>query len=92
MNIKKNNKKCRKKLFTKKEVKDIINKNYNPLKVNYKLIYKRGSGLYNMKNVVLEEIRKELDLKGRIILYMFPKTCIKIYGIASKNATNNMLI
>lgn len=76
------------KVFTKNKAKDIINKNYNPLKVKCK-IYKRGSGLYNMKNVVSEEIRKELDLKGRIILYMFPKTCIKIYKLGITFGFNN---
>ena len=45
-----------------------------------------------MRNVLLKEMRKELDLKGRIVLYMFPKSCIKIYALASKNTTNNMLI
>lgn len=83
--------KFKKKLFTKNKAKDIINKNYNPLKVNCK-IYKRGSGLYNMKNVVSEEIRKELDLKGRIILYMFPKTCIKIYKLGITFGFNNKWI
>lgn len=51
--IRKNEKKGEK-LFTKKESKVTIRKNYNPLKVNYK-IYKRGSGLYNMKDIILKE-------------------------------------
>lgn len=38
-------KKILKKVFTKNKPKDIINKNYNPLKVNYKLIYER-EGIY----------------------------------------------
>ena len=36
-NIEKN----KRKVFTKKKAKYIINKDYNPLKVNYKLIYER---------------------------------------------------
>lgn len=41
------------KLFTKKESNDIIRKDYNPLKVNYK-IYKRGSGLFVDKEIILK--------------------------------------
>ena len=47
--------KC-KKVFTKEERNIIINKDYNPLKVNYK-IYKRGSGLF-MKNETLNRVKK----------------------------------
>lgn len=44
------------KVFTKKKIKDIMNKNCNPFKVNYK-IYKRRDGLYNMKEILLKETR-----------------------------------
>ncbi len=65
------------KAFTKKESNDIIRKDYNPLKVNYK-IYKRGSGLF-VKNETLKEIIKDLNWKGRILVYIFPNVFIKVY-------------
>ncbi len=49
------------KLFTKKKENDTIRKDYNPLKVNYK-IYRRGSGLYKMKGKVWKE-KNKLNLK-----------------------------
>ena len=32
---------CRRKIFTKNKKKIIISKDYNPMKVNYKIMYKR---------------------------------------------------
>lgn len=49
-----NVKKYEEKIFTKTRRNSRIKKNYNPLKVNYK-IYKRGSGLLSMKSVVLKK-------------------------------------
>lgn len=77
------------KLFTKEEKKDRIKKNYNPLKVNFR-IYKRREEIC-MNDVILREIEKHLSKKGKIILHMFPKTFIKVYGIASKNVVNSIL-
>ena len=63
------------KLFTKKESKVTIRKNYNPLKVNYK-IYERGSGLC-MENIVLNNLKKELNLKNgtkeKVVEILFQK-------------------
>ncbi len=78
------------KLFTKNKNKITIKKNYNPFEVNYK-IYKRGSGLY-MEDNILKEIRKKLDWKGKIISYIFPRTFIKVYSIATQRVVNNILI
>lgn len=44
-----------------------------------------------MKNIILKEIRKELDWKGKIISHIFPNIFIKVYGIASQKVTNNIL-
>ena len=66
--------KFKKKLFTKNKAKDIINKNYNPLKVNYKIIYERD-GLY-MKNEI-SKIAKRLskihNQKEGLMLQMMKK-------------------
>ena len=78
------------KVFKKSKKKGTIKKNYNPFEVNYK-IYKRGSGLY-MKGNILKEIRKKLDWKGKIISYIFPRTFIRVYGIATQRVVNNILI
>ncbi len=47
------------KVFTKKETKDIIKKDYNPFEVNSK-IYKRRSELF-MEEMIKGEIEKELN-------------------------------
>lgn len=75
------------KVFTKKEGNDIIKKDYNPFEVDYK-IYKRRDGLY-MKNIVLGEIREELDWKGKIVSYIFPKTFTKVYKLGITFGFNN---
>lgn len=54
--------KNRGKVFTNNKINNIIRKNYNPLKVNYK-IYKRGSELYKMEDIILER-KNELNLKA----------------------------
>ena len=67
------------KIFTKTRRNSRIKKNYNPLKVNYK-IYKRGSELYMEETkVVLDELSKNLNWKNKIFIRIFPKTCIKLY-------------
>lgn len=81
-------KKCKKKVFTNKKGKDIINR-YNPFEVNCK-ICKRREEVY--MNIILKEIEKEFNWRGKLLLRIFPKTFIKVYGMASKKATNNILI
>lgn len=78
-------------VFTEKEDDSRIKKNYNHLEVNCKSIYKKGVDCINMRNLILKEIREKMDFKGRVVSYIFPKTCVKIYGLASKKATNNIL-
>lgn len=82
--------KFKKKLFTKNKAKDIINKNYNPLKVNCK-IYKRGSGLYNMEDKILKEIKKDLNLKERIIVSINKKTFLKVFNKTRIETTNKII-
>lgn len=83
-------KKESKKLFTNKERNIIINKDYNPLKVNYK-IYKRGSGLFMMKNKELKEIKKGLNWKDKIFINIFPKVFIKIYKKGIEKGFNSRM-
>ncbi len=67
------------KLFTKKKSNNTIRKNYNPFEVNYK-IYKRRDGSYNMDKMILEEIKKDLNFKERIIVHINKKTFIKVFN------------
>lgn len=80
-----NVKKYGEKVFTKERRNSRIKKNYNPLKVNYK-IYKRGSGLLSMKSVVLKKAKtlsKKYNRKEELILKMIEK-CNKMgYNIKS---------
>lgn len=43
-----------------------------------------------MKDVVIEEIVKELNWKERILVRIFRKTFIKVYGITGKKIFNNI--
>lgn len=63
------------KLFTKKKENDTIRKDYNPLKVNYK-IYRRGSGLYMESEILFNELLKELNIIERMF---FKRKIIEIY-------------
>ena len=43
-----------------------------------------------MENVLLDELKKELNWKEKIIIKIFKKTIIKVYGIAGKNVFNSI--
>lgn len=42
-------------------------------------------------NEVRNEVMKELNFIERIIVSMFPKTFMKVYGIAGKKVVNQIL-
>lgn len=68
-----------KNIFTKKEKNIIINRNYNPLKVNCKLIYER-EGLY-VKGEILDVVKKlsgKYNKKEVLLLEMIEKS--KMFG------------
>ena len=44
------------------------------------------------KVVVKNEVMKELNWKEKIIVRIFKKTFLKVYGIAGKNVVNQILI
>lgn len=81
-----------KKIFTKEAKNTIINKKYNPLKVNYKLIYER-EGLYvkKTKDVLLKEINKELNWKEKIVIKIFKKTFCKVHNLIRISIVNKLL-
>lgn len=73
------NEKNAKNVFTKKESNDIIKKDYNPLKVNYK-IYERGSGLFmeDEELNVAKKLSKKYNKKVIVVLNMINKC--KMFG------------
>ena len=44
-----------------------------------------------MKDVVLNELKKELNRKERIIIKLFTKTFTKVYNICRINIINKMI-
>ena len=44
-----------------------------------------------MKDIVLNEVMKELNWREKIIVKLFKKIFIKIYGISGKNTINQIL-
>ena len=72
-------KKIEEKLFTERKNNDTIKEDYSPLKVDYRLIYKRRDGLY-MDKEILKEIKRSLNFKERIIVQINKKTLIKVFN------------
>lgn len=66
---------CRRKIFTKNKKNIIISKDYNPFKVNYKIIYKRRDGLFMKGEIlsVVKKLSKKYNKKEKIILEMIKK-------------------
>lgn len=77
------------KVFTKKKVSNTIRKNDNPLKVDCK-IYKRKGELY-MEKETLKEIKRDLNLKERIIVHINKKTFIKVFNKTRLEILNKLI-
>lgn len=87
-NKKEKNQKNDKKVFTKKKGKDIISSDYNPLKVNYRKIYQKGSELH-MEDKELEIARrlsKKYNEKEMVFLTMIKKCKRFGYNIEESEA------
>jgi len=65
------------KVFTKVESDIIIKKNYNPLKES--------------EGLCMEEIKRELNLKERIVIKVFSKTFNKVSNLVRINTLNNII-
>lgn len=65
------------KVFTKKRISNTIKGIYNPFEVNLKIYRKRSE--VSMKNIVLKEMRKKLNMKEKIISFILPKTFVRAY-------------
>ena len=44
-----------------------------------------------MRDVVLDELKKELNWRERIIIKFFAKTIVKVYNISRINTINRLL-
>lgn len=82
--------KIKKKVFTKEKSRDTIKEKYSPLKVNYRLIYKRRDGLH-MNKEILKEIKKDLNFKERIIVHINKKTFLKVFNKTRIDTINKLM-
>ena len=80
----------KRKVFTKEKGNSRININYNPLKVNYRLIYKRRDGLH-MEKGILKEIKAILNFKEKIFACLLRKTFIKVYKKGIEKGFNSKM-
>lgn len=78
------------KVFTNEKRKDIIGVDYNPLKVNFNKIYER-EGMCMKKDIILKEIREELDWKEKTLAYLFPNVFIKVYKKGIEKGFNSIM-
>ena len=78
-------------LFTKSQTNNIINKKYNPLKVDDEIYEREGLFMRGTKDVVLDEVTKGLNWKERAIVRIFSRTFIKVYNELRINIVNAML-
>lgn len=79
-----------KKLFTKNERNNIINLNYNPLKVdcNINLQKRRDYIMKETKDILIKEINKELNFIEKIIFVFLRKSFIKTYKSGIRKGFN----
>ncbi len=82
--------KVKRKVFTKEESNIIIKKNYNPFTVN-KNLRKKGLCMKRIENVVLNEIKNELNWKEKIIVRIVNKTFNKVADLIRINTVNNLI-
>lgn len=77
------------KVFTKEEKNNIISENYNPLKVNFKLICER-EGLYmkRTRNILLEEVIEEPNFLEKIFFRFFKTSFINVYKAGVRTGFN----
>lgn len=80
--------KVKRKVFTKEESNIIIKKNYNPFTVNKKYLQRKGLCMKKEKDILLEEIEKQLTLEEKKIIKKHTNICIKIYKIGIEKGFN----
>ena len=51
----------------------------------------KSKGVYVIKDVVLDEIKKELNWKERIVLKLFKRLMKKVYNISRINTVNKFI-
>jgi len=74
------NKKESKKIFTNDKCNNIMSKDYNPLNKEQQSKYEReGLVMKETRDIVLDEIMKELNSEERQFVEMYPNECIKLY-------------
>lgn len=87
-NVEKNNER----IFTKNNEKDIIYKKYNLFAANNKkYLQRKGLFMKNTKEIILDEVTKELNWKEKIIVKIFNKTFNKVANLVRINTVNQMI-
>ena len=80
------------KIFTKNDEKDIIDKKYNLFAANNKkYLQRKGLFMKNTKEIILDEVTKELNWKEKIIVKIFNKTFNKVANLVRINTVNQMI-
>lgn len=87
--MRKGNKENIKKEFTIRERKDIINEEHNLLNKDENFYEREGLYVMKTKDVVLNEIIKELNYVEKIIVRIFSKTFVKVYKMGITFGFNN---
>lgn len=81
-----------KKAFTNDDRNIIISRKYNLLNEDYKKSYEReGLFMKETNDIILDELMKQLDWKGKIVGRLFPKTLIKVYNISRIETINKII-
>ena len=80
------------KIFTKNDGNSIIDKKYNLFAANNKkYLQRKGLFMKNTKEIILDEVTKELNWKEKIIVNIFNKTFNKVANLIRINIVNQML-
>ncbi len=78
-------------IFTENNGKIIIKKKYTPLNKDKGFYGRKGLYMREIKDVVLDEITKELNFVEKIIVIVFFRTFIKVYNKTRIDIINKLL-
>ena len=79
------------KVFTKELKSNIMRKIYNLFEENSNNFRKRGIFMKKQENVILNEIKNELNWKEKIIIKVFANTFKKVYNFSRVKSINGIL-
>lgn len=77
------------KVFTKNNGRDIIKNKHNLLNKNNDFYEREGLSMKKTKDVILNEVIKELSYVEKFVVKIFSKTFIKVYKFGITYGFNN---